>query len=93
MPDFQYVAREMSGSQVTGVLSAANEHDAISSLAARDLFPVQIDLAEEAKSQQRRIGRRVRPRHVSVFYTQLADLLRSGVPLLRSPRAVKLRPI
>ncbi len=84
MPEFQYVAREMSGLQVAGVLSAASERDALSSLAAQDLFPVRIDLAEEAKAQRRRVGRRVRPRHVSVFYTQLADLLRSGVPLLRS---------
>jgi general secretion pathway protein F/type IV pilus assembly protein PilC len=74
----------MSGQQVTGVLNAATEQDALSSLTAQDLFPVHIDLAEEAKSQQRRAGGRVRPRHVSVFYMQLADLLRSGVPLLRS---------
>ncbi|MBX3439615.1 MAG: type II secretion system F family protein [Planctomycetaceae bacterium] len=84
MPDFQYIARELSGQQVTGVLSATSQQDALASLAARELFPVRVDLAEEAKSQQKYANRRVKPRVLSVFYGQLADLLKAGVPLLRS---------
>ncbi len=84
MPDFQYIARELSGRQVTGVLSAASEHDALGSLAAKSLFPVRIALADGAKTQSQLVRGRVRARHLAVFYTQLADLLRSGVPLLRS---------
>src|SRR3712207_4160296 len=84
MPDFQYIARELSGRQVTGVLSAAGEQDALASLAGRGLFPVRIDLAAEAKAQQKATGRRVGGKHLAVFYSQLADLLKSGVPLLRS---------
>lgn len=84
MPDFQYIARELSGRQVTGVLSANGEADALASLAGRGLFPLRVDLAAEAKAQQRAVSRRVSPRHLSAFYSQLADLLKSGVPLLRS---------
>ncbi len=84
MPDFHYTARELSGQQVTGVLSAATEHDALASLAKRQLFPVRVGLADSAKSQQKYAGKRVKPRVLAVFYTQLADLLKSGVPLLRS---------
>ncbi len=84
MPDFQYTARELSGRQVTGVLSAASEHDALGSLAAKSLFPINIALADGAKTQTQLTRGRVRARHLAVFYTQLADLLRSGVPLLRS---------
>lgn len=84
MPDFQYIARELSGRQVTGVLSATGEQDALASLAGRGLFPVQIDLAAESKAQRRHSGRRVAPRYLAMFYNQLADLLKSGVPLLRS---------
>lgn len=84
MPEFQYIARELSGQQVTGVVTAGSEQEALGSLSARQLFPVRIDLAEEAIAQQKQIARRVPPRQLSVFYTQLADLLRSGVPLLRS---------
>jgi general secretion pathway protein F len=84
MPDFQYTARGMTGQEVTGVLTAASERDAVTSLAAQQLFPIRIDLADEAKAQQKYAGRRVRARQLAIFYSQLADLLRSGVPLLRS---------
>lgn len=84
MPDFQYVARELSGSQVTGVLSAGTEREVLGQLSARNLFPLEIRLAESAKVQQARRTRRVSGRVLATFYTQLADLLRAGVPLLRS---------
>ncbi|MCH9655446.1 MAG: type II secretion system F family protein [Planctomycetes bacterium] len=84
MPDFQYIAREATGRQVTGILTASNQQDALNSLAARNLFPVKVDLADQAKAQLKYSGRRVSARYLSIFYTQLADLLRSGVPLLRS---------
>ena len=84
MPDYQYTARELSGRQVSGVLSAASEQDALGSLAAKSLFPVRISLTDGAKTEKQLTKGRVRARHLAVFYTQLADLLRSGVPLLRS---------
>jgi general secretion pathway protein F len=84
MPDFQYIARELSGTQVTGVLSAGTEREVMGLLSAKNLFPLEIRMAEHAKAQQARKGRRVAGRVLAVFYTQLADLLRAGVPLLRS---------
>ena len=81
MPDFQYTARELSGKQVTGVLSAGNEQEALGMLASMSLFPVDV----QAKKQQMvGIGGRVGARTLAAFFTQLADLLHSGVPLLRS---------
>lgn len=84
MPDFEYVARATSGKQITGVLTAGSEQDALTQLASRQLFPVKIDLAAAEQKQQKHAGRRVSPRHLAIFYGQLSDLLRSGVPLLRS---------
>jgi len=84
MPDFQYVARSTSGQKVDGVLVASNEQEVLQSLSARDLFPVRVELAEQAALQIKRAARGVRARYLAIFYTQLADLLRSGVPLLRS---------
>ena len=84
MPNFQYTAREQSGQQVEGVLSAASQQEALSSLATQQLFPVRIGLLEEEGTLERHTNRGVRARHLAIFYTQLADLLRSGVPLLRS---------
>lgn len=84
MPDYRYTARELSGQQTTGVLTAGTERDAISQLAARNLFPLEIKVTEGAKAQQASKRRRVAGRQLAVFYTQLSDLLKAGVPLLRS---------
>lgn len=84
MPDFDYLARELSGKQVTGTVSAASETDALSSLAGKNLFPIKVTLSAASKKQAEQGSKRVAPRHLTVFYNQLADLLRSGVPLLRS---------
>lgn len=84
MPDFQYTARELTGQQVSGIIAANSQQDALALLSARQLFPLRVDMAETTKVQQRHAGRRVRARHLATFYSQLADLLKSGVPLLRS---------
>src|SRR5437868_6815213 len=57
----------------------------MSMLDARGLFPVRIAAAKAAAAGGgRRHGRRVRSRYMCTFFAQLSDLLRSGVPLLRS---------
>jgi general secretion pathway protein F/type IV pilus assembly protein PilC len=84
MSEFQYIARVLGGQQVDGVLTAGSEQEALAELAGRSLFPLQLALAPEAASQRRKRTRRVRPKHLAITYSQLADLLRAGVPLLRS---------
>ena len=83
MPDFQYIARELSGAEVTGVLSAGSEQEAASSLAQRSLFPLRVDQVKVAAAGKQRWGKRVRTRDLTTLFSQLADLLHSGVPLLR----------
>ena len=84
MPEFRYIARELSGREVTGQVSANNEMDVISQLSGKQLFPVKIHLAQVTGTQ--RVGwiRRPRAGQLATFFSQLADLLRAGVPLLRS---------
>ena len=84
MPDFKYLAKELTGKQVSGTLSAASEKDALAGLAAKSLFPISVVLTEQSKQQASTGSRRVSARYLTVFYNQLADLLKSGVPLLRS---------
>lgn len=84
MPDFRYTARELTGQQVTGVLTAGSEREALGQLSAKSLFPMELKLAETEKVQQASKRRRVSGRLLATFYTQMADLLRSGVPLLRA---------
>jgi len=84
MPDFQYIARELSGREVAGLLTAGSEQEAVNSLTGKSLFPTKIALADTEVRQQQAAGKRVRARHIAMIYSQLADLLASGVPLLKS---------
>ena len=84
MPDFEYTARNASGAAVNGIIDANSPQDALAQLSARQLFPLKIEMAETAKTQKKQAIRRVPARHLANFYSQLADLLKSGVPLLRS---------
>lgn len=84
MPEFQYTAKELSGRQVSGVLTASSQAGAASLLSGQNLFPLSIALAEAEVRQQKYSGRKVKSRLLATFFSQLADLLRSGVPLLRS---------
>lgn len=74
----------MSGQEVKGLLTAGTETEVVSTLSSRELFPLRIELAESARADDRLRGRRVKARDLATFYSQLSDLLSSGVPLLRS---------
>ncbi len=82
MPDFVYTARNLSGQKITGRLSANSQHEALATLDQQALFPPAVTAVMAASATWR--GRRVKPQLVATAYGQLADLLRSGVPLLRS---------
>jgi general secretion pathway protein F/type IV pilus assembly protein PilC len=83
MPDFNYEALAGTGQRSHGCLTANSEREAMSLLDSRGLFPIRIELAKSS-IKVRRGGRRVGSRQMATFFTQLADLLRAGVPLLRS---------
>ncbi len=81
MPEFAYVARDMSGKRTTGTISAGNQREAMALLDSKSLFPIEITVN---KTTVARRGGRVRGLTMAVYYSQLAALLRSGVPMLRA---------
>jgi len=83
MPDFAYVARNLQGQKVSGKLAAQTEGEVINSLNAKSLFPIEVKL-EKQGNRFRIGGKRVSPQQAATFYAQLASLVRSGVPLMRS---------
>ncbi|MDX2198511.1 MAG: type II secretion system F family protein [Phycisphaerae bacterium] len=85
MPTFAYRARNAAGQVVTGSLTAESSLAATRALDDRALQPTEI---REVETQGRSVitgrTRRVPIAKVGQAYEQLADLLRAGVPILRS---------
>ncbi|QDV45051.1 Type II secretion system protein F [Stieleria neptunia] len=85
MPTFAYTARDMAGKTVSGSIEAANEREVAALLSEKSLFPSKVAAAENTAGRslfgQRK---RVKGQTMATFYGQLASLLRSGVPMMRS---------
>ncbi len=81
MPDFAYIARNLSGDKISGSISAASQREAVTLLAGQSLFPLQVT-TQKPKSPM--FGGRVKGQTMAVTYSQMASLLRAGVPLLRT---------
>jgi len=87
MPDYSYIAREVSGREVRGVIAAGSEQEALGLLSGQSLFPTTLAPVKSAAAG--RGGRRVGSSALANMYSQLGDLLQSGVPLLRSLELLK----
>lgn len=82
MPDFAYIARDARGQKVTGTLAAQSQREALAQLTSKALFPLEVtaDQPRQTLGYRKRISGQL----IATTYAQLAALLRSGVPLLRS---------
>jgi len=82
MPEFSYTARSNTGEKISGSLSADGQHEVMAALAAQSLFPIEVR-ADSPVIEDKRVGR-VPAQLMATTYGQMADLLQSGVPLLRA---------
>ena len=85
MGEYQYTAMNNAGRRVTGALEADTEAAALRALEERSLFPVSVvGAAKDLRDQEGNSKIQVRSRDVGLMYGQLADLVGSGVPMLRA---------
>lgn len=84
MATFTYTARNVDGKTVTGVLTADTQQHVLRALDEQSLFPVEVREGGKAQSGLGGKKRKVKAAKVAVIYSQFADLLRAGVPALRS---------
>jgi general secretion pathway protein F len=82
MPTFSYIARDSAGQKIEGKVAGASSAAVLAELQGRALAPVRVEEVRE----QPRLQRRVSARQLASAYRQLSDLLRAGVPLMRSLR-------
>jgi len=82
VPEYRYTARNESGEKIEGKIDAANEAEAAATLSASGLFPLALvpELQQAVSGKIRKVG----AQKMAAFYSQLADLLHGGVPLLRA---------
>ena len=83
MAQFLYTAMTDAGARVSGSLEADSEAAVLRALEERKLFPVSVKNKTGA-GQGAPGKRKVRAADMGMLYSQLADLLGSGVPLLRA---------
>jgi type II secretory pathway component PulF len=88
MPEFAYIARDLTGNRVEGTLAAGTEREAVATLSGRDLFPLKVASAD-GRVIRGKGSPRVRARVMAATYSQLSSLLGSGVPLLRSIEIIR----
>jgi len=84
MASFTYIARSLDGKETTGVLTADSQQTALRMLGEQSLFPVEVREGGKAAKTLGTGKKRVKAATVAVIYSQFADLLRAGVPALRS---------
>ena len=89
MPEFSYKARDTAGKSVLGQLTANDAGEAMQQLSARQLIPVQIQPVVKQTIPLLNFQQKVSSSQLVAFYSQLADLMTSGVPLLRSLRLIE----
>lgn len=73
-----------AGQKVGGELEADNEAAVLRLLEEKSLFPVTVTPKGAERNARAKRGKGVRNRDIGTMYGQLADLIGSGVPLLRA---------
>ncbi len=84
MPSFTYRAIDTGGKPVAGVVTAENYQVALRMLEEQALYPVKVSEGSDASVTSMGRRRRVKSSQLTIFFSQLSDLLKAGVPMLRS---------
>src|ERR1043165_505452 len=84
MAQFNYTAMTEAGEKISGALEADSHSAVVRALEEKRLFPVNVWGKDGAAAKDGRVKRRVKSRDLGTMYGQLADLIGSGVPLLRA---------
>ena len=89
MRNFFYKARDSHKRMMEGILEAETEQEALGKLSQMGYFPLSIQREEtfpqgQAAPRSFRLFTRIRRRDITFFTRQLADLLESGLTLMRA---------
>lgn len=88
MPTYKYKAKDNNGKFIQGVIEADNNFTVVTQLQTMGYFPIDVSTEKKAKPL-RFLRRRITTSDLTVFNRQLADLLDSGVPLVKGLDIIK----
>jgi general secretion pathway protein F/type IV pilus assembly protein PilC len=92
MAQYRYTALDEGGKQIAGALEAESQSMVLRLLEEKRLFPISVHGGATVETGGAPAKRKVRRRDIGTMYGQLADLLGSGVPLLRALDALIKSP-
>ena len=84
MPDYIYTAKDETGAETTGRVSANSKREALDAIHRLKLFPVKVEDSRKGEISIQLFQRRVSDTQVAAALLQLADLLDNGVPVLHA---------
>jgi len=82
MPTFKYIAKEITGKTVSGVLEYSDKALLVEALRKKDLIIISIE--ETAKRRPVFSGGNVKLEEIVIFSRQLATMVDSGIPLVQA---------
>lgn len=87
MPKFQYKVKRGGEGVTTGVMEAESQRAVVSQLRDMGFFPIAVEEYAESQTSRPTLKRsvtRIRLKDRNWFFRQLANLLQSGMPILRA---------
>jgi len=84
MPNYIYTAKNESGTETTGRITANTKREALDAIHRLKLFPLTVVDSQKGEINIELFQRRVSDIQVSAALLQLADLLENGVPVLHA---------
>jgi|GEM_PF-68096 len=84
MPDYIYTAKNETGAETTGRVSANSKREALDVIHRLKLFPIKVEDSKKGEISVQLFQRRVSDMQIAAALLQLADLLDNGVPVLQA---------
>ena len=86
MPQFEYKVKKGPGDVTTGVMEAESQRAVVSQLRDMGFFPISVEeyAGPEKKDVLKQAFIRVKLKDRNVFFRQLANLIESGMPIVRA---------
>lgn len=82
MSTFKYIAKDKSGSKLSGILDAGSELEVADILHKKELIVISIQAAKKKIFKAK--DRKVKPDDLVVFSRQLATMIDAGIPLVQA---------